>query len=363
MWLPKGNWYVQFEDIESGNTIYSADIEEGLVLSAKKYYVPFRILIWKGDEKEPFFVHELDLKGKEVHFKFPVGTLGDIIGWFPYVEKFCLKHGCKAEVTMAPEMADLFEPSYPQIRFTRIGKDDLKFENPYATYRMGLFFNNNNTHQPLDFRITGIAKSAAYILGVDADETPPRIKLDYERTIKKPYVCIAAKASCQAKYWNNPNGWDDVVKYLKTLGYRVLCIDRDAVAGHDFTWNHIPHGAEDFTGNKPLTERAALLAHADFFVGLSSGLAWLAWAAKRPVVLISGFTLPTCEFYTPYRVYNTHGCYGCWDDACIPFKHGDYFWCPRLKGTDRQFECTRLITAKQVIGHIDRLMADNNFLN
>lgn len=39
-----------------------------------------------------------------------------------------------------------------------------------------------------------------------------------------------------------------------------------------------------------------LLHHASFFIGLSSGLSWLAWATHIPVVLISGFTLPVSEF-------------------------------------------------------------------
>jgi hypothetical protein len=30
-------------------------------------------------------------------------------------------------------------------------------------------------------------------------------------------------------------------------------------------------------------------------------------------------------------------------------------WCPRHGGTDRQFECTRLITAAQVIAAIRRI--------
>ena len=44
----------------------------------------------------------------------------------------------------------------------------------------------------------------------------------------------------------------------------------------------------------------------------------------------------------------------------LRFDHHDFFWCPRHKGTDRQYECTRIITPKQVIGHIDRLMADHD---
>jgi autotransporter strand-loop-strand O-heptosyltransferase len=122
-------------------------------------------------------------------------------------------------------------------------------------------------------------------------------------------------------------------------------------------WNHIPYGCEDFTGEQPLAERARWLRHAEFFVGLSSGLAWLAWAMRTPVVMISGFTHPTNEFDTPYRVINYHTCNSCWNDVRVQFDHGDFLWCPRHAGTPRQFECTRLITADQVINTIRRIPA------
>lgn len=79
----------------------------------------------------------------------------------------------------------------------------------------------------------------------------------------------------------------------------MLCIDRRARHGQGFVWNHIPYGAEDFTGDIPLQERVDLLRHASFFIGLGSGLSWLARAAGIPVVLISGFSLPNSEFHTP----------------------------------------------------------------
>ena len=83
------------------------------------------------------------------------------------------------------------------------------------------------------------------------------------------------------------------------------------------------------------------------FVGLSSGLSWLAWAAGAPVVMISGFTHPTNEFATPYRVINWHTCNSCWNDDTAPFDAADrtdFLWCPRHKDTPRMFECSRLIT-------------------
>jgi autotransporter strand-loop-strand O-heptosyltransferase len=91
------------------------------------------------------------------------------------------------------------------------------------------------------------------------------------------------------------------------------------------------------------------LRHAEFFVGLSSGLSWLAWAAGTEAVVISGYSLPSTEFATPHRVINWHTCNGCWNDPALRFDHHDFLWCPRHAGTPRQFECTRLITGAHVI--------------
>lgn len=355
--LPPGQWHVEILDAESGNVFFACDADEGWIVSTKKYYIPFIIKVWERGQPEPLLDHTLDLKDKPVLIKFPVGTLGDLIGWFPYAEKFQKKHGCILECTLGQELLEIFREQYPEI--TLSVPQEVLTQAPYASYRVGLFFGGNRDNQPIDFRQVGLHRTAGHILGVDPREEPPRLKLDVPRRIAEPYVCIATKSSCQAKFWNNGHGWKIVTDYLKSMGYRVLAIDKEATVGRGFVWNHIPHGAEDFTGALPLSERIALLAHADFFIGLSSGLSWLAWACKRPIILISGFSLLICEFETPYRVYSAHGCMGCWDDTTVHFDHHDYFWCPRHKGAERQYECTRLITGQQVVGHIDRLMKDH----
>lgn len=84
-------------------------------------------------------------------------------------------------------------------------------------------------------------------------------------------------------------------------------------------------------------------------------MSWLAWSCHIPVVLISGFTNPLSEFYTPWRVFNSYGCHGCWDDMRIDFDHRDFLQCPVHKGTERQYECSRLITGQQVIRIIHQL--------
>ncbi|EFJ2222345.1 autotransporter strand-loop-strand O-heptosyltransferase, partial [Escherichia coli] len=337
--FPKGEWHVNIIDEDSGNILFSCDTQAGWVTSTKKYYVKFRIQVFKKGEEKPFLDTVMELKDKPVLISFPTGTLGDIIAWFHYAEKFRIKHQCKLECSVSEEFITLLSDNYPDIKFT--SAQDKYEGKPYATYRIGLFFNGDTDNQPVDFRLVGFHRNAGYILGVSPQEDPPRLNLSAERKIQEPYVCIAVQSTAQAKHWNNGLGWAEVVRYLKELGYRVLCIDRNAHAGNGFVWNHIPWGAEDFTGALPLQERVDLLRHASFFVGLASGLSWLAWACRIPVVLISGFSRPDSEFYTPWRVFNSHGCNGCWDNTNYNFDHTDFLWCPVHKGTDRQFECTR----------------------
>lgn len=353
--LPAGAWHVEISDDDTGNILFSDDVSQGWVTSTKKYFVRFRIKVWADKQAAAILDHVLNLEGQQVLVSFPVGTLGDLVGWVPYAERFRHLHGCKVSCTLGQPIAEIFKTAYPDLIFYTPDRYLSEADNntpPYATYRIGLFFGGNITDQPVDFRHTGLHRTAGHILGVDPSEIIPDLRLNARRIISEPYVCIATKSTCQAKFWNNGTGWSEVIAFLKTQGYRVLCIDRDPTVGQGFVWNHTPVGAEDFTGDRPLSERVALLQHADFFIGLGSGLSWLAWACRIPVVLISGFSLPGCEFATPYRVFNTHVCNGCWDDFSQTFDHHDYFWCPRHKGTDRQFECTRFITGRQVIGHI-----------
>jgi autotransporter strand-loop-strand O-heptosyltransferase len=260
---------------------------------------------------------------------------------------------------MSGLLIPLLRDAYPSIRFVTHEEliEQKISDTVYATYCLGLFFDDaENVFQPTDFRQVGLHRTAGYILGVDPTEEAPRLGFpDEGRPIAEPYVCIAVQSSTQCKHWNNPDGWRGIITFLKENGYRVICIDQKPVHGAGLVWTHIPHGVEDETGDRPLVERARWLRHAAAFVGLSSGLSWLAWAAGTPVVLISGFTHPTNEFTTPYRVINWHACNSCWNDVRHRFDHKDYLWCPRHAGTSRQFECTRLITVAHVISILKRI--------
>ena len=345
--LPEGGGLkVRIRDLDTGNILFESGSDARWVASSKRYFVRFRLEVF--DSAGVVLEHDYDARDREVLIQLPVGTLGDTLGWFPYAARFADIHGCHLTCAMSPLIIPLLRDAYPHINF--VSHDDVKPEQYYATYCLGLFFDDvESAWQPCDFRLVGLHRTAGYILGVDPSEQPPRLHVpDEGRPIAEPYVCIAVQSSSQCKYWNNPNGWREVVHFLRESGYRVVCIDQKPVHGHGLVWTHIPHGAEDETGDRPLAERVRWLRHAACFVGLSSGLSWLAWAAGTPTVMISGFTHPSNEFATPYRVINYHTCNSCWNDPRLRFDHKDFLWCPRHAGTERQFECTRLITAEHV---------------
>ncbi|WP_284415924.1 MULTISPECIES: autotransporter strand-loop-strand O-heptosyltransferase [unclassified Bradyrhizobium] len=346
-------WRVRMSDLETANVLFDIDLRSGHVNSSKRYFIPFRLEVWSGQEL--LLRHDYNAADRDVLIQFPVGTIGDIIGWLSYAVKFKELHQCRLTCAMGEPLIALFRAAYPDITF--VTHEMIQPERYYATYSVALFFDDaEQVYQPCDFRQVGLHRTAAHILGVDPAERPPRIALSEDsRPIAEPYVCIAVQATTQSKHWNNPGGWESIVGFLKATGYRVVCIDQKAEHSNGPFRTRIPAGAEDQTGDRPLQERARWLRHAEFFIGLSSGLSWLAWAARTPVVLISGFTHPTNEFATPYRIINHHACNSCWNDVHHRFDHQDALWCPRWKDTPRQFECTRLIKAEQVEGMLRRI--------
>jgi autotransporter strand-loop-strand O-heptosyltransferase len=355
--LPKAGhaWRVRLTDLDTFCVLYETRIDAGLVRTMRQHYLNCRIEVWAGEEPEPVLAHDYDAAGRHVLIQFPTRTLGDNIAWFSAAARFAERHKCRLTVTLQRHLIPLFRDSYPEIAFATA--DEVEPADFYATYKILVYYNDHkHLFQPYDYQAVGLHHVACHLLGLPADEVRPLLALpDTSRPIAEPYVCIATQATAQPKYWNNPRGWPAAIRFLREAGYRVICIDQKREHGDGRVFNRMPAGAEDQTGDIPLQERARWLMHASAFVGLSSGLSWLAWATGVPVVLISGFTLPLTEFATPYRVINPHVCNGCWNDVRLVFDNRNFQWCPRHSGTQRQFECTRMILPEQVIATLRRV--------
>ena len=122
--------------------------------------------------------------------------------------------------------------------------------------------------------------------------------------------------------------------------------------------NKIPDGVIK-SQSKPLDVRINELIHSEFFIGLGSGLSWLAWALNKNVIMIHGMTKPWFEFqHKCIHVHNDEVCNGCWHrDGTLNLK-GDWNVCPDHKGTVREFECSKEIDPPMVFSAIDKVIND-----
>lgn len=345
--VPEGNYHVVIADHESNLVVLDEDVSAVVLVSMEKFFVCWEVQIYQDGAL--VFSHFFEGENQRVHFMFTAHAMGDNLALFPYMEEFQRRHGCRISCTVPEYMRDLAAAYYPGIE-QRDGPDG----DTYATYYLAAWVN-----MPIcsteDARALPLLQIGETILRVPMP-VARKFRPKAGRRIAEPYVCIGVQASTPAKAWLNPNGWDMVIAFLKQMGYRVLCIDRDReCAGHGLVMR-MPEGAEDFTGNLPLMERAEVLAHAEFFIGLGSGLSWLAWSLDIPVVLISGFSSVWCEFQTPYRVMNPLVCHGCFNDVRVDY--GKCNACPYYGGTERAYECSRKISAQQVMDAIQRVLAD-----
>ncbi|NUD83356.1 autotransporter strand-loop-strand O-heptosyltransferase, partial [Escherichia coli] len=75
--LPEGKWHVRLLDADSENILFCCDVDKGWVTSSKKYFVRFRIQVFRQGEETPLLDQTLKLKDRPVLISFPTGTLGD----------------------------------------------------------------------------------------------------------------------------------------------------------------------------------------------------------------------------------------------------------------------------------------------
>jgi autotransporter strand-loop-strand O-heptosyltransferase len=350
----KKKYIVNFIDKDKNEIIYGTEINNNMwSCCSKKYFINWKIEVYEknGDYKDLIFSEDFDLKEKRVLVVIDSKSLGDTVAYIGQIDKFQRKHGCNVDALVPnEEMLEILKASYKNINFV---KNDWDAKSYYAIYKICYALENWENSNPLNPKEIPLQMVASSVLGLDFEEIKPKLKLPDIKTNGRKYICIATQSTAQCKYWNNESGWERLIKYLNSIGYDVWCIDRHASFGNKkHKMNFIPKGAIDKTGDYSLDTRMSQIYNSEFFIGLGSGLSWLAWALDKPVVLISGFSKPFAEFETPYRIINESVCNGCWNDPNLKFDKADWMWCPR----GRNFECSSKITPEMVIEKINTLL-------
>lgn len=291
---------------------------------------------------------DLDLTNKRVYIAIESKALGDTLAWFPYTEEFRKKHNC--HVICSTFWNDLLSNEYKMIEFVSPGTP---VQELYALYRIGWFYDGEGVNfdsNPTDFKNWPLQKTASDILGLDYTEIKPILKYPRKERLKK--VGLGINSTTQAKYWNNPTGWQDVVDWLISNEYEPIILSSEE---DNYMGNKYPTGATRFPSG-PIQNVIDELAECSAFIGISSGLTWLAWATDTPTIQISGFTEPFNEPNAGITKISapTGLCSGCANR--LRLDAGDWNWCPEHKGTARQFECSIEISSTDVIKALQELL-------
>ena len=338
---PPSNTKYTVEYIEpNGNILYKNTIStNNWIKLNKEYFSNYTIKVWEDDKL--IFLEETNFENKRVFISFDSHSLGDTIAWIPYCLEFKNKHNC--HVIVSCKWSEFFKEVYPEIEFVPIGS---VVHNLYAMYNLGWFWNKDK--EPELCNTIPLQKTATNILGLNYFEIKPKIKFEEkERPINEKYITIATHSTSGLKYWNYPNGWQQLVDILVSSGYKVISISKEKSELNNVI------DLEDTSIENTMN----VIHHSEFFIGLSSGLSWLSWALGKHVVMISNFTEKDHEFVSnTTRITNDNVCNSCWNNPMFKFDKGDWNWCPEHKDTSRQFECHKSITPQMVIDKIHNLL-------
>lgn len=304
----------------------------------KRYYTKWKTVIRR--DNQIIYENILDLTGRRVYIAFDSKSLGDSIAWIPYVLEFQKKHNCK--VIVSTFLNDLFEKEYPEIEFVTPGTP---VPNLYAMYSIGWFYDRHR--EPEVPNTIPLQKTITNILGLEYKEILPKIHHEqHPRPYKNKYVTIATNSTAGCKFWTR-EAWQVLINYLHNLGYKVINVSKE----------DNPFENANKIKNTSMAHTINVINHSEFFIGLSSGLSWLAWGLGKQIVMISNFTEPDHEFTTNCtRIINKSVCNGCWNKPEFTFSKSNWNWCPVHEATSRQFECHTSITAEMVINQIQHLI-------
>jgi len=291
---------------------------------------------------------------KNVLINLLSNSLGDTIASVPYVDEYRKREDVNIYFSISDLYINLLSKSYENINF--IGRN---FNNVF------------DLKIDIDYKFTeNIQLGYAKQLGFENPKfIKPKLVINpTDKKIKNKYVCLSVHSTSQLKYWNHPLGrkvqplqpyWTELSGMLRKRNLTPVVVEKNESFGLPPFFNGIPSKTNKKIGLE-FDEILNLIYHCEFFIGLSSGLAWIAHALGKKVVLISNFTEDWNEFDLNddnyIRIVNKNVCHGCFNKVNINynFDSNDWYWCPLHKDTPREFECHKSITPDMVMNSIEK---------
>jgi autotransporter strand-loop-strand O-heptosyltransferase len=332
----KFDYHIKFIDMDTNEIVHQQTVKTGhWVKTNRKYYTNWKVTVEVEDKL--YSEHIMNLQNKRVIIVLDSTALGDRICWMPYVEEFRKKHNCT--IFVATGINWMFKDSYPELNFIPHG---ITLPDIYATYNI-IMEDNDHDNNKQNWHLIPLQQTASDFLGLEYKEIRPIITVKkLKRPIKEKYVCISEHSTFRCKYWNHQKGWQILINYLNEIGYKVMVISKERTLLKNIINKT----------NKTLEETVNNLQHCEFFITISSGLAWIAWGLNIPLAIISGCTKPFVEMKDCIRIFNSDVCNGCFNDPDIDLEKNNWDFCPRRQN----FICSTSITPEMVINQIQPLI-------
>ncbi len=304
----------------------------------RTYFTKWNAKVW--EDGILIYDNTLDFKDQKILIGFESSALGDTLAWIPYCQVFQEKHQC--ELFVSTFHNHLFKSAYPDITFVEPGST---VNNLMGMYHIGSNDDHNPNTEPENTIVIPLQKVACNILGLEYKETRPKVKSNRGVSVfRKKYVTIATNSTAGLKFWQKED-WQKVINYLVEKDYLVVNVSKEK---NEFI--NCTQISDDSISNT-----MNVIHYSEFFIGLSSGLSWLAWAMNKEVIMIANFTNKDYEF-SCHRLVNTSVCHGCFNNPNFKFDKGDWNFCPINKGTIDQWVCQRSISPGMVIEKIKELL-------
>lgn len=297
----------------------------------KRHYENSELLKYK--EREPNLT---SFEGKVILMHLDSFCLGDTICFSSLIDCFIDYH--KPEyVYVSTFFPHLLKSNNPKYEFINANQD--KF------YEVDKLLDVGYDKKKMSHTFGGMFYAAKDTMKLPQSTKPVKPPvIPKERKIIENKVTIGPETIKEISQWNykGNQGWQEVVDALHNGFYSVYNVSYEntmnlqnviGIHGHDDINVAIDH-----------------IVSSRFFVGLSSGLSWLAWAYDVPVVMISNFTRKENEFEC-FRVDNTSIC-----NSCFNIFPNIKSKCPLFLGTERENECHNLLTSQDVINKINEVI-------
>ena len=350
---------VEFWDIETNTILHSDTIKNNMWCSINESYIKDSLNIKINGEfidsvkkrlDNKIFLSKSHIQKKNHLVDLHSSSLGDTIAIMPYLNMYAIKNDVQIYLKGPKHFSDLFKVTYPSVIFT--DRDKKEFHHIIDII--------HDFSKPLQ-------QYMAEQLGFKDDYYYVRPRIDSfkkERPVKNKYITFGIHSTLQMKYWNHPDGeevqgeslyWNKLSKMLRKSNLTPVCLELNESFGVPPHYNVLPKSSVNKTG-MDLKEVINYIEHSEFYIGLSSGMAWVAHALGKPVAMIANFTEDWNEFDLNeedyIRITNKDVCHGCWHTEHINI--GDWNNCPKHQNTDKQFECHTSITPELVFDKIKK---------